>query len=374
MNNTYQLPMYIKATIVLIGLCLLTYVLWLGQAIILPILYAYIFSVIINPLVIFLEKKMPRILSITIAVVIAIAIVAMLVFALGSEFMHFSSALPGFEQKVISLKDQAINSIADKTGMETYKVNEKLNQLQSGNDSFLGKTLITMWGVGIAILLLPIYVFLMLYYLPLFIEFIRRLFPKERHESVGEILISIRVITQAYLTGLLIKVVIVAVLDSLGLFALGIQYALLLGIITALISLIPYIGLILSAIPPVLIALITKDANSALMVFALFAVMQFIDNHYIMPFLVASKIKINAMIAILALLLFGALWGIPGMFLSIPITGIIKIIFDRIDSLKPWGYLMGDDIPPVKLIDFFFKKQRKKINTQIETSASFKKI
>ena len=115
-----------------------------------------------------------------------------------------------------------------------------------------------------------------------------------------------------------------------------------------------------------LIAIVTKDANAALMVFGLFAVMQFIDNHYIMPFLVASKIKINAMVAILALLLFGELWGIPGMFLSIPITGIIKIIFDRIESLKPWGYLMGDDLPPFKLMALFFKKKIKVAKVEME--------
>jgi predicted PurR-regulated permease PerM len=76
-----------------------------------------------------------------------------------------------------------------------------------------------------------------------------------------------------------------------------------------------------------------------------YVIIQFIDNHFLIPYIVSSKVKINALISIIIVLLGGALWGISGMFLSIPFIGILKIIFDRVPELKPWGRLLGDEIP-----------------------------
>jgi len=82
-----------------------------------------------------------------------------------------------------------------------------------------------------------------------------------------------------------------------------------------------------------------------LLVMATYVLIQFIDNHYLIPQIVASKVKINALVSVIVVLLGGALWGVPGMFLSIPITAIIKVIFDHIEPLKPWGFLLGNNVP-----------------------------
>jgi len=95
-----------------------------------------------------------------------------------------------------------------------------------------------------------------------------------------------------------------------------------------------------------IMAFVTKNSLSyPLLVFAIYIFIQFIDNHYVVPKIVASRVKINALISIIVVLIGGAIWGIPGMFLSIPLTAIIKVIFDHIEPLKPMGFLLGNIVP-----------------------------
>ena len=128
---------------------------------------------------------------------------------------------------------------------------------------------------------------------------------------------------------------------------LGIEYALLLGVMSALLNVIPYIGGFIGVLLFILVALVTKSPVYILYVIAIYSTIQFMDNHYIVPKIVASKVKINALFAIVVVIAGNALWGIPGMFLSIPLLAIVKLICDNIETLKPWGFLLGDTMPPL---------------------------
>jgi len=134
-----------------------------------------------------------------------------------------------------------------------------------------------------------------------------------------------------------------------GLLILGIDYAIILGITGAVLNVIPYIGGVVAVALPMIVSIVTKDTiSSPFLVLGLYIVVQFIDNHYVSPKIVASKVKINALVSVIVVLIGGAIWGIPGMFLSIPLTAILKVIFDNIDSLKPWGFLLGNIVPNEK--------------------------
>jgi predicted PurR-regulated permease PerM len=138
---------------------------------------------------------------------------------------------------------------------------------------------------------------------------------------------------------------------------LGIEYAILLGIVGAFLNVIPYLGGIIGVVLFMIIALVTKSSEYVFYVIILYSVIQLIDNNYIVPKIVGSKVKLNALFSIIAVIVGAAIWGIPGMFLSIPLLAIVKLIFDRVDSLNSWGFLLGDTTPPVlkpilkKLID-----------------------
>ncbi|HTB07722.1 MAG TPA: AI-2E family transporter, partial [Bacteroidia bacterium] len=245
--------------------------------------------------------------------------------------------------------------------VDTSKINTWINSAQSEaiNSFMTGEKLSEAWKIIMEGVLLPVYLFMILYYKPLLLEFIRRLFRTEHHTAVTEVLTNSKRIIQTYLVGLFFEFVIIAALNSAGLLMLGIDYAIILGITGAILNVIPYIGGIIAIALPMIIAFVTKDSFTyTILVFVIYIFIQFIDNHYIIPRIVASRVKINALISIIVVLIGNALWGIPGMFLSIPLTAIIKVIFDHIEPLKPWGYLLGNIVPTASKLSFI--KQRRK--------------
>ncbi len=160
------------------------------------------------------------------------------------------------------------------------------------------------------------------------------------------VLRQVRGAIQSYMYGLVLEGLIVASLNTIALLMLGVPYAILLGILGAILNVIPFIGGVLAALLPMGIAMITKDGFHTQVGIAIsYIVIQFTDNHFLIPYIVSSKVKINAMISILVVLLGGAVWGLSGMFLSIPFIGILKIVFDRIPEMQPWGHLLGTEVP-----------------------------
>ncbi len=147
-----------------------------------------------------------------------------------------------------------------------------------------------------------------------------------------------------YIIGLLIEMLVVFALNSTGFLIVGIQYAFFLALVAALLNLIPYIGMLVANIFCMVITFVLSESGyDVLWVGAILAVVQFIDNNFLMPLIVGSKVKINALATLLGVLVGGALCGISGMFLSIPGLAVLKVIFDRVDSLKPYGLILGDD-------------------------------
>jgi predicted PurR-regulated permease PerM len=210
------------------------------------------------------------------------------------------------------------------------------------------------------VIIIPVYIFMILYYQPLILNFIRELFAKEHHASVVEVITQIRGIVQSYLRGLMIEMIIVATLNSIALLAIGVEYAILLGIIGAILNLIPYLGGLIAISLPMIVALVNQDVLHMFLVMGAYILIQFVDNNYLIPKVVASRVQVNALVSIIGVLLAGALWGVPGMFLSIPLLAVMKIICDHIDSLKPYGKLMGDTMPLASVVESFLRKGKPK--------------
>ncbi len=215
-------------------------------------------------------------------------------------------------------------------------------ELINGSGAAIGQTILTVGSSIVVLFLIPVYVFMILFYHPLLIDFIRKSFAENNQSQVREIVTQTKSVIQRYLVGLVIEAVLVAILNSTALLILGIQYAILLGITGALLNVIPYVGGLVAVAMPMMVALVTKSSGwYAIYVLAAYYFIQLIDNNYISPKIVASKVKINALFSILAVIVGNALWGIPGMFLSIPILAIIKLIFDHVGTLKKLGLFIG---------------------------------
>jgi predicted PurR-regulated permease PerM len=350
MEHTPRLPVYAKMTLIGIGIVVYLYLLTWAQMIILPLMYASLFAMLLHPLVSLLVKwKLNRVLAIFVAITLGMALILGLIYVLGSQVMSFSSTFPKFIDKLSIFSAAALHWASDRCGIAPERINgwmaRATAQLSANSGSMIGKTFGTIGILLTTLVAIPVYVFMMLYYEPHLFEFIRRLVQKEHHAAVVEVMEKVRTVVQGYLRGLMIEMVIVAVLNSIALLALGVEYAILLGVLGAVINIIPFIGGVISVSLPMIVALVDQDPLHMLLVLVAYIVIQFIDNHYLVPKVVASKVEVNALISLIAVLVSGILWGIGGMFLSIPLIAILKIICDHIEYLKPWGYLLGDSMP-----------------------------
>ncbi|MDB5010706.1 MAG: family transporter, partial [Mucilaginibacter sp.] len=221
-----------------------------------------------------------------------------------------------------------------------------IKKLLNSSEAIIGSTLGTVIGTLNLVFIIPVYVFLMLFYKTLILNFLYEVFSEEQSQRVGEILKETKTAIQTYIVGLLIEMIIVSILNSTALLILGVKYAILLGFMGAILNMLPYIGGIIAIALPVLMATVTQDGYSTqLGIIIAYLIIQFIDNNIIFPRFVSIKVQINALISIISIFMGNALWGISGMFLSIPFLAVLKIIFDHIDDLKPWGKLLGDSVP-----------------------------
>ncbi|NOT76209.1 MAG: AI-2E family transporter [Cyclobacteriaceae bacterium] len=348
-SSAIKLPVYAKLTFIIIGIIGLFYILYIGQEILLPVIFAVVIAILLNPVVNFLiNKKVNRVVAILLALLLVMLVSGGLGYFIGSQLALFSDTFPKFKEKFTVLEHDTIQWVSSTFNISNAKINAWIAETKKSinGTAIIGQTLSTLKGL-LVLLILPVYTFLILFYKPLILEFISQLFKNDEKGVVKEVLTESKSLIQNYLVGLAIEAVIVAILNSVGLLIIGVEYAVLLGLIGALLNIIPYIGGVIAISLPMLVALATQSPSAALWVFVVYIVVQFIDNNFIVPHIVASKVKINALISILVVLIGGALWGVPGMFLSIPLTAIIKVIFDRIEPLKPFGLLLGDHQPGV---------------------------
>lgn len=365
MDKSLKFPIYAKASLLSIGLYALISMLYFAQAIILPLLFAIIIATVLRPIMTFLIRlKINRVVAIAITLLLTVIAIGAFCLFIFSQVKLFSASWPLLVEKFTHIWNRTIHWIPGFLDISPQKLNAWISKTQSQllntSQAVIGQTILSVGNGIVIILLVPTYVFFILLYQPLLLDAIRKLFSNGNQIQVAEIMTQTKTVVQRYLVGLLIEATIIATLNSIGLLVLGIDYAILLGIIGALLNIIPYIGGLIAVALPMMIAIVTKTPVYALYVLAIHYSIQLIDNYFIVPKIVASKVKINALVSIFVVLAGGALWGIPGMFVSIPLTAIVKVLFDHIDSMKPWGLLLGDTMP-VRTI-FKIKGKKKMID------------
>lgn len=356
-------PWYLKVTVILVGLIAFTFILSELRDILVPLSFALFLGILLNPLVALLEGwKIPKTWAIIISLLAGILVIAGVGYFLSMEMSSFSSQLPVFKQKLTELVSRTQQMLSQKLHIPIQKQSQFIDQAQAGMKPLIGKALGSAVGSLAVIFLLPVYTFLFLYYKMLILDFLYDIFSEENLKDVSAVLKQVKTAIQSYMFGLLLEGLIVATLNTCALLLLGVKYAVLLGVLGALLNVLPFIGGILAIIPPLLIATITKDGfHTQLGITISYIVIQFVDNHFLVPYIVSSKVKINALISIVIVLLGGAVWGVSGMFLSIPFIGVLKIIFDRVPELKPWGKLLGDEVPVFHKGQLRLKRQIQRI-------------
>ncbi len=352
-NRELQLPFYARSSIFLVGLVVLAAILYYVQDIIVPLVFSIIIAIVLHPFVNFqVRHKLNRIVAISISMLVTFIILAAFVLLVFSQARQFSESWPILVERFTDLLNQSISGLSGYLGVDSQNIHEWLTksvrELLNFSNEAIGNTLMTVGSSVMVMLLLPVYIFLLLFYEPLILDFIRRLSVGNNQSQIREIVTQTKTVVQHYLIGLIVETVLVATLEIITLFVLGIDYAILLGVIGALLNLIPYLGGIVAVALPMMVALVTKTNGwYPIYILIIYYIIQLIDNNFFVPVIVASKVKINALFSIIAVIVGNSLWGISGMFLSIPLLAIVKLIFDHIEPLKPWGFLLGDTMPSI---------------------------
>jgi predicted PurR-regulated permease PerM len=351
-----KLPFYAKAALILVGLYALFTMLYIGQSIIMPIIFAVIIAIALHPAVhFFVRRKINRVFAIVIVLLLVFIIIAAFGTFFISQASRFGESWPVLVEKFTGILNQTISGAAGYFNLNPQKLHvwiaKTQGELVHTGTAAIGRTLVVLGNWVVVLLLLPVYVFLLLFYQPLLLEFIRRLFRAGDQTQVNEIITQTKTVV--------IEAALVAALEILVLFLLGIDYAVLIGILGALLNIIPYIGGLVAVALPMMIALATKPSPwFVLYILVAYYIIQLVDNNYIVPKIVASKVKINALFSIIVVIAGNMLWGIPGMFLSIPLLAIVKLICDHIEPLKPWGFLLGDSMPSLLKIKPILKRKK----------------
>lgn len=335
---------------------------------------AFLFAVLLLPVVNFLNSKLrfPQGLAVFVTVVLfvvcIIAISAFISYQISDIADDFDTIRKNFNIYITDIQ-RYIRTNFNVSIWEQRKYIDDVTKdsVKKGKES-MATTLISVTDTITNIILVPIYTFLILLYRTHFILFLAKLFRKEYHTKLQEILSQIKGSVQSYIVGLIIEMIFVSILTAAGLYFIGVKYAIILGIITGILNLIPYVGILVAGVLTILSSLTgTPELSVILGVIGVNVVVQLIDNNILVPLIINTKVQINAFVSIVGIIIGGGIAGVAGMFLAIPILAIIKIIFDRIESLEPWGYLMGDNMPK-KFIWKHLRNPRQNKNAAVETA------
>lgn len=346
----FTFPRYAKLALVLLSLSIILVLLYFGQHILIPLLLSLLFAILLRPMVIFLNTKFrfPQVIAvfITVAVfVVSIATVLMLVSWQVSDITDDWSKI----KANLSTHFQQFQHWVKQSFHVSYRkqqnyISQVTQETLKGDSDLMGNTLSSFTDTLVSLILIPIYTFLILLYRTHFTKFLFKVVSVKNEPVLQDILTKVKTVVQSYIIGLIIEMGIVGILTTTGLMLLGVQYAIFLGVITAILNLIPYLGILVAAFISILATLVNSSEISMIIgIIVLTGIVQFIDNNLIVPKIVGNKVRINAMATMVGVIIGGAVSGVAGMILSIPLIATIKIIFDHIEPLKPVGFLLGND-------------------------------
>lgn len=348
MLKSAENPWFFNLTVVLAGLTLLVFVLIQASSILIPFLFAVFFSILLTPLSSLLEKYgLYRIFSSLFSVLIGITVLSGIIFFFYNQVVNLAQDITMIERRINELFDQFSGFF------HVYLNVEPDAQLESAEDaiiSFLRDNAETLTRGAMTaattltmFFLIPIYVFLLLLYRDFFRDFFLMAYARgERNKKAENLLDKIQSVVQNYISGMFIVICILAVLNSAALMIIGVGHPLLFGVFAALLNVIPFLGPIIGSILPIVYALLTMDSLwPPFAVLITFYVIQLFESNLFRPLIVGNKVSLNPLVTLLAIFVGGQIWGLAGMILFIPALAMLKEVFDEVEALQPYGYLLG---------------------------------
>ena len=342
-----------------------------ARVVLAPLVLGTLLAMLMLPLTRRLEKRgVNRVLAVLLSDFLIIGFFVGLVFILISQFSALSRDFPQTKQKFAPKIEQAKRFVAEKTGVSPQQIeqyvkdkvpflgkqdsvgNSTQKPVQSQSSSVdAGKIMGAVSGflTGLAealagFVLVFVYFFFLQYYRHKFKKSVLNFFPKKARPEAARVLVESSRVSQQYLLGRLLLMSFLAVFYTVGFAIIGVKQGVLVAVLAAVFSIIPYVGNIIGFTLSLAFSVFgSGDFSVAAGVLVIFTLAQFIENYFLEPFIVGEKVHLHPLFTILAVIVGATLWGIAGAILAIPVLGIAKVWCDHIPALQPIGYLVGDE-------------------------------
>ena len=351
-SREIELPTYAKLVCVLLSIVVIVYGLHTLHGLLIPLVFAILFAVLLFPLANRLENwRVPRVLAIVLCLVLTLGVLTALFWGVSVQISNFSEVVPKFVEKgtayVNSLRTFADEKLNIDRQRQVSEIQKYLNQALAEGGTILTTTLLATTSIITNLFLILLFAFFFLLYRDFFRSFFYKVFEDTRRSKIDDVMSRIYEVVKDYLAGLVLVILIIGTLMTVGLLILGVDYAVFFGFFGACLVLIPYFGISLGSLLPAAYTLVTQDNPvKALGVIGIFLFVQTLEGNFITPYIVGSKVSINPLAAIVVLILWENVWGLPGLVLALPMTAIIKVVFDSVEALKPYGFLIGEAEKP----------------------------
>ena len=349
-NLISKRPFYIKLMCVSVSLLVIGYITVIAKDVLSPLIFSCLFSILLLPLASFFERKLrlPRSAAAMLSVLLFLGAIGALLAVIGSQLTGLAKDWPQFRTQLGASVENLQQWVAHRFNINAAKqmdyVQDATDKAMSASSAVLGTVVLSASSILLFLVFTFIYTFFFLLYRKRIMEFLVTVFLEENKTVVQEVVEQVQYMIRKYIIGLLIQMAIVATVVSIAFSLMGIQYAILLGLITGVLNIIPYIGIFSAMVLSALVTLATAAvATKALFVIVALVVVHLLDSNILLPVVVGSQVRINALITVLGVIVGEMLWGISGMFLAIPVVAVLKIIFDRVAGMQAWGIILGDE-------------------------------
>ncbi len=347
--NTVKFPFYARMALTLLAVVLVFFILSEASNIFIPLVFGLLISILLFPLNRFFENKLHlgRGLSAAFSVILFVSALVSFIYFIALQIIGFSSDFPQLRKRFQEMFDSLQHWLSYKLHInnrqQTDYINRSINGIMGSIGHSISNVFLSLAGILLLVVFILIFTFFMLYHRKLLMQFVIHLFGPRHREKVREVIMETKSMINSYVVGLVIEMVLVSIVNCTMFLIMGIQYALLLGVMAAVLNIIPYLGIYTSIVISMLVTFANSGGNMALEVGIGLFIVHLLDSNILFPRVVGGRVKMNPFITIIAVIIGEFVWGIPGMFLFIPLAGITKLVCERVEGLEAWALLIGVD-------------------------------
>ena len=338
-----------KVALSLFIIAVVVAILILAKVVLIPLAISFFFTYLLYPVVNRIEKwGVHRGAAIFMVLFVALLLIGGTILGISVRLSNMTIDYADIKEQVDTKADMITDALEDKLGLNSNTIDNYTKKASSAitdswenkMGSFFAATTNTLFQIGI----LPVFTFFLLFYRTKTAYFIFRLVGRKNKPVALRVLKDVSTVATQYLLGQLLVILVLTILNTAGLYIIGVPNGIVFGALAAVLNLIPYLGMFTGSMITILYVIFTisDPFNMALQVMLMYMGVQFLENNLITPNIVGNNIKINPFAIIFGILIANLIWGVAGMLLVIPFLAIFKIIMRNIDDLKPFAYLISE--------------------------------